>query len=258
LRVKICAGSSDPNDRKGKNNIKKLFLSAALITALFLAGIIYAFSGKAFLDFIGRELHIGLSYSNWVDFVSCFVIRRARLNDPVFIIKDFRNIAVTADFAFLEPSFDRLLNEKGITVTFTLKNVRLASPVVDTTSLSEGGFLPSDLWPVVSEGAFDSITTTIFMHGDTAEFLNFDAISENIKISARGVVSEKGDIDISADILFAPKLVSGLPENIKQILKTSPSGWGKYNLKFAAGSSGDGFRIESDRIKIEFEKVDVR
>ncbi|MBL7158359.1 MAG: hypothetical protein ISS91_02500 [Candidatus Omnitrophica bacterium] len=233
-------------------------MSAVLIAALFLAGIIYAFSGRVFLDFIGNELHIGLNYSNWVDFVSCFVIRRARLDDPVFIIKDFRNIAITADFAFLEPSFDRLLDEKGITVTFTLKNVRLASPVVDTTSLSEGGFLPSDLWPVVSEGAFEEITTTIFMHGDTAEFLNFGAVSENIKISARGVVSEKGYIDISAHILFSPSLVNGLPENIKQNLKTSLSGWGKYNLKFAAGSSGDGLRIESDRIKIEFEKVDVR
>ena len=245
----------------GKSNIKKLFI-IAILSFVFIFGIaFYAVSGKVFLDFIGNELHISLEYSNWVDFVSCFVIRHVRLDDPEIVVKDFHNAVIKADRAFLEPSFDRLFTEKGIQVTFIIENARLAAPIISPKDRGSdilrpfAQSAPPDLWGVLSEGAFDTVTTTIFMHGDTADFENFEAVSKNIKIIARGSASENGDVKISAHLLFSPELVGAMPEALKEKLTVSLSGWGKYDFKFEFESDEQGMRIESDRLRIEFKKV---
>ena len=225
------------------------------------AGLGLSRSGDAFLSFIGKKIHVKFDYKNHSGFVSCFLLRHIALDAPVVLLKDL-DLALGCEKAFIRPEFGRLFSEKKIVLNLTLKNASLLifrEKIRETgefTAFFQGG-LPL-LFDKLTDSTFDSMHATLVIYGETIEFPHFAAYARDCKLYASGVASESGSFSVTAKIFFSSEAAGEFPEELKAVLTEESRGWLSYYAHVESGPENSSFKLESDRLKINFEKLEVK
>lgn len=227
--------------------------------ALFIAaGALFVTAGDIFLSFIGNEIHIGISYGNHSGLIDCFVRKRINLEAPVFLIKDF-DLALGSQSALIRPDFTEALDKKTITLKCSIKNASLLhvkDKIKDTDDIA--GFFggkTSQLLDRLANVLFDTIDGELRIFGETLEFRSLKAVSNEIKLTASGSVTESGSINLSLEVFFAPDIVATFPDELKAMLKAEATGWFSYRIKLANSASESIFKLETDMFRVEFKEV---
>ncbi|MCQ9206610.1 MAG: hypothetical protein NG740_01840 [Omnitrophica bacterium] len=213
------------------------------------------------MAFIGKKIHVKFDYKNHAGFVSCFLLRHIALEKPVVLLKDF-DLALGCEKALIRPGFGKLLSEKKIILNCTLKNASLLSLREKIQKNGEfaaffQGALPL-LFDKLTDLTFDSIHTVLIIYGETIEFPHFAAYARDCKLYAKGYATESGSFNIRAKMFFSPEIVRDFPEELKAVLTEESRGWLSYYAHVEGGSENSSFKLESDRFRINFEKLEVK
>ena len=218
-------------------------------------------SGDAFISFIGDKLRLDISYKNHVSFISCFLLKSVKLKEPIFSSKD-TDISMSCGAAVIEPDFSELFSKKAINLKCSLYGGRIANiqekmndiagmPLVFDSSASY-------VVDTISGIFYKKIEAKLRMYGETVDFIYFEADSDKVRLSASGSFSEDGKVSLSTDILLSSEMVSGFPPEITAMLTEKPDGWFSYSINVETGKDRPYLKLESDRIKINFEKIEVK
>lgn len=213
------------------------------------------------MSFIGKKIHIKFDYKNHSGFVSCFLLRHIALDAPVVLLKDFE-LALGCEKAFIQPGFSKLFSEKKILLNLTLKNASLLSFREKIRENGEfaaffQGSLPL-LFDKLTDLTFDSMHAVLIIYGETIEFPHFAAYARGCKLYASGFASESGSFSITAKMFFPPEATVEFPEELKAVLTEESRGWLSYYAHVESGPENSSFKLESDRLKINFEKLEVK
>jgi hypothetical protein len=174
------------------------------------------------------------------------------LEEPVFALKDF-NLALGCRKAFIEPGFGRLLRKKAITLKCTFKDASILNFAEET----EKGEL-SLLFDKLASLRFEHMQVRLVIWGETVEFPSCYAGGEGIKLNASGYGTESGKFDIKLKVFFSPEIARGFHEERRAILTDEHAGWLSYYLHAESGGERPSFKLESDRIRLNFEKIQVK
>lgn len=240
------------------NLLNKKILFAALI--LLFIGLLFARAGDGFLRFVGEKLRINITYKNHSGFISCFVFRVIRLDNPVFVVQDF-DLALECQNASIEPRLNKLITEKKIILKCALKNASFLN--LDEKLKNNGEIAPffageaSALLKRLGGILYDAVHTEIIMHNDSVHFPYYTADSKDVKIRAFGHMSKKGDFDISLKILFAPEMTKQFPEALSALLTKESKGWSSYYMRIASGQEKPFLKVESDRFRLDFKEIEA-
>lgn len=225
------------------------------------AGTGFLRAGDMFLAFVGEKIHINIDYENHSGFLSCFRLKFIELENPVFTLKDF-DLALASRKAFIEPGFDRVLREKKITLACDLENTSFLNPrgragdPGELAELFQGS--PSLLVDELAGLVFEHIHTDLVIYGETVEFPAFEAGSKDVKLYASGYITESGDFDIKVKLFFSPRVARGFPEELKMMLTEKSRGWFSYFLHVESGKGMPSLKLESDRFKLDFDRLEVK
>lgn len=221
-----------------------------------------------FLSFVGNKIHIGINYKNHSGFISCFVFKTIKIEKPVFIIKDF-SLALGCQYAYIRPDFSELANKKAIILNCSLKNASFF--VLEKKMKGADGALGEFLGGIYGENInrapfldrlinvlFGTVNTKLRIYGETLEFLSFDATSPDIRLCASGFITESEDLGLDMKIFFSPEMAQSFPEELKGLLTPVAKGWLSYRIELERSVKESFFKLDSDRIKMKFEKVETR
>lgn len=218
-------------------------------------------AGDAFLRFVGSKIHVNIAYENHSGFLSCFILKHIILGNPVFTLEE-PGLAIGCKKAFIEPDFSELISKKAITLRCTFQDVaflHIEERISDPENMAlffEGGAGP--LLDRIKNMRFDAMRLTLVIYGETAEFPHFEAHSKDIKIYASGRMSESGDFKLKLKAFISPEMAGTLPLELSVLLTEESRGWLSYSLD-AEGAEDEPFlRLKSDRIKIDFEKIEIK
>ena len=230
-----------------------------LIIAAFALGL--ATSGDVFLSFIANKIHILISYNNHSGLFSCFILRFIELEKPVIRLRDF-DFALSSERAFIEPRFHRLLSDRTIVLNFNMENARFL-PAGESASLNDDllGLLQGGTSLVLNRLTrmqFDRIHAELAIWGETIEFNSFEADSPDARIYASGRITESGSLNLNMRIFFAPELARDFPEELGRILTQEAGGWLSYSLSVETGQDRSSLRVESEKFKLNFERLEVK
>jgi len=240
-----------------KKNLKILFV--VLILSCIIFGLTRA--GDLFLSFVGDKIHIIIDYKNYVGFPSCFLLRSVALDRPVFRLKDF-DFALACQRALIEPRFNRLYTNRTIILDCYFENASLLG-IDDKTKESDQSFQLFNgglgvLFERLKNLVFEDVHTRLVVYGETVEFPYFEAAGKESKIVASGYVTESGDFKIAAKIFFSPEVAAEFPEELKKMLTAESRDWLSYSLSIESGQDKSFLKLESDRFRLNFERLDVR
>lgn len=236
-----------------------LKLSLILICILLSAATVFfsLFSGDLLIDYLANSLGLRIFYTNRCGFASAFIFKMANLKSPVLRILEspLKMKCENADIWF---DYSKVLT-KGVIGLYCQFN----KPIFLGTSSSqekEPTFIdvfPALLFSMLGETAdfqYDYIFCDLLMHGDTAEILNFVAISEQIIMRARGLATNKGQVDIDLETLFSPEFVANLPEEGKLLLEEKSNGWMSFRIRVKSSKEEPFLQLESDRFRLSIEE----
>ena len=209
---------------------------------------------------MGEKLHIDIAYEGRLGFLQCFVYRFIDIKEPVFLIKDAK-LELGCKQAFIEPNFSKLITKKTIILRCGLQDAKFLHLKEKIKENDDYSFLfqgdVSKLLDRIIDFQFDVILTTLFLYGETVEFKTFEARSKDINIYASGKATESGNISLKAKFFFSPEIVKEFPEEVNSLLTEESRGWLSYSLELEGGQETPFLNINSDRIKIEFKKINV-
>ncbi|MFH1380804.1 MAG: hypothetical protein ABIH57_01345 [Candidatus Omnitrophota bacterium] len=243
--------------------MKKIRVIICIFTAmvLFAISIGLATSGDMFLSFLGRKLHIDISYGTHTGFISCFILRSITLENPKLRLKD-ADTSITCRTAHFTPRFDELWNKQTIVLECVLNDVSfpgIAEQFKDTKELASliQGDIQALAEVISSVINYDYIYVTLALHGDRVTFRSFEAKSDKLILTASGFITENSSFGIKLKIFFSPEFTKDFPVELKEFLTKEGEGWLSYSLNAESGKDNPFFVLESDRIKINFKKVEV-
>lgn len=225
----------------------------ALFLVIFILAAGFTRAGDVFLDFIGRKIHIKAEYKNHSGIISCFLLRSIALDEPVFKLEDF-DLALGCRKAFIRPGFKRLLANKAILLKCDLENAFFLSD----------GFMPpfnggfSALFERLTGHVFENMQAELFIYGETIEFRSLEMHSKDITIYSYGTVNESGSFDIDARIYLSPEIVKSFPEELKAMLTEESRGYLSYHFSIEGGKDKSFLKLESDRFRLNFERLDIK
>jgi len=232
-----------------------------VLLGLLSAGLLLSKSGDAFLAFIGEELHIDITYRNHSGFISCYLLRFIELASPVFVIKDF-DVALGCREAYLIPDFSEVFSEKAITLECAIKDasfLEVEKKIKDVGDLDK--YFDKDTLRLLSgllDMLFQEIFVKIKIYGTIAEIKYFTAYSKTVRIFASGVIEEDKGFELKAKIFISPTLAAKLPAEVVEFLTEKSRGWFSYSFHIVAREDRPFLKFESDRFRINFEKVEVK
>ena len=229
---------------------------------LVFAGAALAGAGDIFLSYLADKLRMTVAYKNHSGFISCFILRSIKLDNPVFALKDL-DFALGCQKALIRPDFSELIKRKAIILECDLENASFlgAEEKIKESDDNFLAFLQGDVTAVfdmVANLVFDSVRTKLIVYGDTVEFPYYEAHSEGIKLKASGSASKSGDFDIEAKAFFSRETAEGFPEELKALLTEGSDGWFSYYLRAAGGKDKPFLELESDMFRLQFERVEAR
>ena len=201
-----------------------------------------------FLSFLGKELHVHIAYKNRSGFLSCFILRFIELDNPAFTLEDF-DLKLGCQKAYIEPGFDKLLAEKAIILKCTLKDASLLG------IKGEGDL--SVLFDQISNNIYDTIYANLLIYNDRVRFPFFSAYSEDIRLYASGSMTEKGDLNLSMKAFFSPRITGQFPKELSEILTQESGGWVSYRLHVESGKDKPFLKLESDKFRLNFKRVEI-
>lgn len=223
-------------------------------------GLGLARAGDIFLSFIGDKLHINIAYKNHSGFVSCFMLRLIELDNPLFILKDF-GLRIKCQKALIEPDFSELAKKRVIILKCTLKNVTFLSgdeKIIksdDFPASFENG--PLVLFDKLNNIVYDTIWTELGVYNEKVRFSSYQANSKDVKIWASGTVEESGNFNIRVKGFFSPEIVAGVSQELIGILTQESRGWLSYSINVASDKDKSLFKLDSDRFKLDFKKIEA-
>lgn len=204
-----------------------------------------------FLSLLGEKLRVYIAYKNHSGFLSCFILRFIELDKPTFALKDF-DLELSCQKAYIEPGFDKLLTEKAIILKCALEDASFLLGVKGQGDLSV-------LFDKISNNIYDTIYANLLIYNDGIRFPFFSAYSEDVRLYASGSMAEKGDLNLSIKAFFSPRIAGQFPEkNLSEILTQESGGWVSYRLHIESGKDKPFLKLESDKFRLNFERVEVR
>jgi hypothetical protein len=206
-------------------------------------------AGDAFLAFLGEKLHVKLTHEQHVGFLSCFMLKFIALDDPVLTLTDF-DLELGAKKAHIAPDFGKLISEKAIILNCTLEDVTFLG------GGAEDDF--TDLFGRMRDNAYDTIYTELVIYNDRVRFPFFTAHGKDVKLYASGTMAKKGDLDLNLRAFFSPRVAGQIPEELRDMLVEKPGGWMSYRLHMESGKDKPFLKLESDKLKLSFEEVDIK
>ena len=229
---------------------------------VLLGGGVLSRSGDIFLSYLGGELGIDIAYQNHSGFISCFVLRFIEITRPVFVLKDF-DVALVCQKAFIEPRFDKVLNEKKIILKCFLKNASFLSIAESIKKNKSGlpfGLADDTVAPLIealNDLLFETVTTTLVIFGERLDFPDFRAYSKNVKLFATGFIDESGNFDLKLKVFFSPETASEFPEELTAFLVEEGFGWVSYYVDFGSDRNDTSLNFESSKFKLDFKEVKI-
>lgn len=205
-------------------------------------------AGDMFLSLLGEKLHVYIAYKNHSGFLSCFILRFIELDRPTFTLKDF-DLEFGCQKAYIEPGFDKLLTEKAIILKCTLKDASFLG-------VKGKGDL-SVLFDKISNVVYDTIYVNMLIYNDRVRFPFYSAYSEDVRLYASGSVTEKGDLNLSVKAFFSPRIAGQFPEELSELLTQESGGWVSYRLHIESGKDKPFLKLESDKFRLNFERVKI-
>lgn len=228
---------------------------------MVLAFLTLSRSGDAFIRFIGDKLRLDISYKNDVGFLSCFVLKSIKLKEPVFTSKD-TGVSISCGAALIEPSFDELFSKKAILLECSLYGGRIVDIKETVKNMTDMSLVfnesASYVVDTISDIFYKKINAKLRMYGETVDFIYFKADSDKVRLSASGSFSEDGKVALSTDILLSPEITSDFPPEIVAMLTEKSDGWFSYSVNIETSKDRPYLKLESDRIKINFEKIEMK
>ena len=239
------------------------FIAICVIAILLFSALAVglARSGDVFLSFIANKIHILISYENHSGLLSCFILRFIELEKPVIRLRDF-DFSLSSERVFIEPRFHRLFSDRTIVLNCNMENARFlatdenASQNDDLLGLFQGG--ASLILKHLTRMQFDHIHAELAIWGETVEFYSFEADAPDVRIYASGRIAESGSLGLNMRIFFAPELARDFPEELGNLLTQEARGWLSYSLSVETGRDKSFLKMESENIKIDFERLEVK
>jgi len=240
---------------------KRVIISIFTILAFFALMFGLATSGNMFLSFLGEKLHINLVYKTNAGFVSCFILRSIKLENPKLHLEDI-DVNIACKTAYFRPRFDEIVDKKTIVLDCVLNDVFFPDVTGDLQSAKELPFLLQGSTQALTDmvrsvAYYDYVYATLALHDDRVTFRSFEAKSDSLRLNASGFITEGGDFEIKLKIFFSPEFTKDFPEEAKGFLTQEGSGWLSYSFKAENSQNSMFFNLESDQIKINFKKVEV-
>ena len=244
---------------KKKKHLRIKHVLIGLI-AIFIALLSFT-AGDMFLSFLGKRLYIDIHYRNHAGFISCFILRSMRLENPVFMVKDF-DFALGAEEACIKPDFRKMIKERAIVLRCTLENASFLT-------LGEKLGNNHDLFNLLGENLsalsdelgnilYETMDAELLIYTDKVRLTSCEANSKYLKLRASGVVGKKGDMDVKAQIFFSPEIASHFPNGLSGILTEESKGWLSYALHIKRVQDKSFLKLESDKFKLDFERVESK
>jgi len=249
--------------------ITKIKLFFIIVSIVLFASLYFlaARAGDIFLSWLGNELHIDLGYKNHSGFLSCFVLRFIELDSPAIFVRDF-GVTLACRKAYITPDFSRVFQKQAILLSCNLKDAVLSGKetkldtddlfLLAVDKLQKGASEASDLLERVFNIVYDRINTRLVVYGNTVEFLSFEANSPDIKLFAEGKIVEDESLYMKAKVFFSPGLTERFPQVLLDMLTDEKDFWKSYSWTIESGVDRPYLKIDSDRIKINFETIEVK
>jgi len=184
-----------------------------------------------------------------------------KLENPVFLLRDF-DLALGCQEAYIQPDFSKVKDESAILIKCELKN---ASFLKIKERIAESAqkllLFDKDLAGILEELGnilYGNMSVTLRLYTGRVEFSSCEAYNRDIRLNASGTVTEEGDLDIKAKVFFSPELTGKLPEELSSVLTEESRGWRSYSLHLEKGEEKPFLKLESDRIRFDFKKIEVR
>lgn len=233
----------------------RLFLKSSIIIIclLLLGGAIFLSirSGDLLIGYLSGLLDFKISYSNRCGFVSCFILRQARLKDV--LLEGLENPLIIrckdADIGF---DYSKFFDKGAIGLHCSFNNPRFSNKPLskDSKFINILSSMAFSLLGKTVDYEYDSIFCDISLYGSTAEIFDFSANSSRILMKARGLVSSDGPLDLKVAAYFSPDMVSNFSEEAKMFLDEKSNGWYGFNIKFKTDDKNPVFQLESSRFRL--------